>query len=193
MLVMHPSYVPERRVSGVLFADYVRMMRGQKDVDWSAQLEPQDVQYLLGKIEPKAWYPMDTFERMGNAILARVAGGSVEAVRAWGRFSVDQLRTAQPGLVADGDPVDTLMRFRVLRSTYFDFEAIEVTTLADGEAAIVIHYYMGAQAEEAASYQTMGFFERLLEISGAHEVESRFRERSWAGDPRTVLSLEWVL
>ena len=34
---------------------------------------------------------------------------------------------------------------------------------------------------------------RLLEISGAHEVESRFRERSWAGDPRTVLSLEWVL
>jgi hypothetical protein len=109
----------------------------------------------------------------------------------WGRFSVDQLVHAEPRLVAKGDPIETLDRFRVLRSTYFDFDALTVLSLSVGEAQIAISYHMGTMAEEAASLQTMGFFERLLEVAGATEVFARFLERSWAGDPRTVLDLIW--
>jgi hypothetical protein len=180
-----------RHVKGVLFADYVRMIRSQKSVDWSDSLEPTDIDYLLRKVEPNAWYPMASFERMGNAILRHVAGGDLQAVRMWGRFSVDQLRAAMPTLVADGDPVETLMRFRVLRATFFDFEALSVSTLVDDHAHIVVHYYMGPAAEEAASVQTMGFFERLLEIAGAKDVEAKFSKRSWAGDDETLLELHW--
>ena len=180
-----------RRVKGVLFADYVRMIRGHKDVDWSKHLAPEDMTYLTLRIEPDAWYPMATFERFGNAILSEVAAGQLEAVRMWGRFSVDQLRSTAPMLVCEGEPVETLMRFRVLRSTYFDFDALHVATLFDGHAEIEIRYHMGKMAEEAASYQTMGFFERLLEVAGATEVYSRFLQRSWAGDPRTLLELSW--
>jgi hypothetical protein len=178
-------------VKGVLFADYVRMIRSQKQVDWTRHLAPEDLPYLRVKIDPAGWYPMTTFERFGNAILEEVAHGDLEAVRMWGRFSVDQLRAENPALVAPGNPVDTLMRFRVLRSTYFDFEALAVPTLTDGHARIIIHYHMGATAEEAASHQTMGFFERLLEVAGAEGVQARFVERSWAGDDRTVLDLHW--
>jgi hypothetical protein len=180
-----------RNVKGVLFADYVRMIRGHKGVDWAKQLAPEDLPYLSMRIEPGGWYPMATFERLGNAILREVAGGQLEAVRMWGRFSVDQLRAASPALVSEGQPVETLMRFRVLRSTYFDFEALEVATLIDEHAEIIIRYHMGKMAEEAASYQTMGFFERLLEIAKAADVYSRFAQRSWAGDPRTLLELSW--
>jgi len=180
-----------RNVKGTLFADYVRMIRRHKEVDWSRHLEPGDLAFLEAKVDPSGWYPMTTFERLGDAILHEVAKGELDAVRLWGRLSCDALRFEFPTLVADGDPVDTLRRFRVIRSTFFDFEALEVPALHDDHASIVIHYHMGATAEEAASYQTMGFFERILEIAGSTSVDARFLERSWAGDRTTLLSLDW--
>ncbi len=181
-----------RNVKGILFSDYVRMIRSHKSVDWAAQLPREDMFYLRAKIEPDEWYPMETFERFGNVILREVASNDVEAVRMWGRMSVDQLAAATPALVAEGDPVDTMMRFRVQRATYFDFEALEIPTLTEDHAHVVIHYFMGVVAEEAASFQTMGFFERLLERAGATAISARFLERSWIGDGRTLLSLSWA-
>jgi hypothetical protein len=178
-------------VKGILFADYVRMIRGSKAVDWKKHLEDEDLVYLVARIEPSAWYPMTTFERLGNAILKEIASGDVQAARMWGRISVDQLRIATPALVSDGDPLETLMRFKVLRSTFFDFEAIEVRTAASDHASLLVHYHMGAMAEEAASFQTMGFFERLLVVAGAEAVEARFARRSWAFDSHTLLELHW--
>ena len=34
------------RVKGILFVDYVRMLRAHKGVDWSARLPAEDVPYL---------------------------------------------------------------------------------------------------------------------------------------------------
>jgi hypothetical protein len=167
------------------------MVRRHKGVDWSQHLAPEDLPFLSTAIEPGGWYPMATFERLGNAILKFVANGDLFPVRLWGRYSADQLRADQPTLVSPGDPVETLNRFRVLRSTYFDFDALEILMLHEGGAEIAIAYYMGMPAEEAASFQTMGFFERQLELAGAREVDARFRLRSWAGDGRTVLVLRW--
>jgi hypothetical protein len=99
-----------------------------------------------------------------------------------------------PNLVAAGDPVETMMRFRVQRSTYFDFEAIEIPTLVEDHAEVVIHYFMGPMAEEAASYQTLGFFERLLEVAGATGIDARFASRSWNHvKERTLLELTWSM
>ena len=178
-------------VRGVLFLDYVRMLRSQKAVDWSQHLPPEDVAYLSTKIEPQAWYPMATFERLGNEILRHVARGELFPVQLWGRYSAAQLRTAHPALLAPNNPIETISRFRVLRATFFDFTALEVPMLHDHAAHVVIHYHMGMPAEEAAAIQTLGFFEGLLELAGARDVHARFAEKSWAGDPRTMLELRW--
>ena len=69
-------------------------------------------------IAPTNWYPMATFERMGNAILATVAGGQLNPVLMWGRLQASQLRHAHPSLLAEGDPVESLNRFRVMRETF---------------------------------------------------------------------------
>jgi hypothetical protein len=180
-----------RHVRGVLFLDYVRMLRSQKAIDWSAYLPPEDVRYLSTKIEPDAWYPMATFERLGNEILRHVARGELFPVQLWGRYSAAQLRAAHPLLLERDNPVETINRFRVLRATFFDFTALEVPMLHDDEAHVVIRYHMGMPAEEAAALQTTGFFEGLLELAGARDVRARFAERSWAGDPRTLLHLRW--
>ncbi|MGN6105887.1 MAG: hypothetical protein ACTHU0_12345, partial [Kofleriaceae bacterium] len=181
-----------RHVRGVLFLDYVRMLRSKKAVDWAARLPPEDVAYLGQQIEPNAWYPMATFERMGNEILRTVANGELFPVQLWGRYSAAQLRAAHPMLLAPDDPVESLNRFRVLRETFFDFSALEVRMLHDDEAHVAIGYHMGMPAEEAAAVQTMGFFEGLLELAGATDVHAKLTERSWAGDPRTLLVVKWM-
>jgi hypothetical protein len=185
--------VSDRRVRGVLFLDYVRMLRAQKGVDWRKHLPEQDLLYLRMTIEPDAWYPMATFERMGNQILRTTAQGEMLTVQLFGRYSAGQLRAKHPSLLAPGDPIETLNRFRVMRETFFDFPALEVPILHDEEAQIIVRYHMGMPAEEAASYQTMGFFEGLLELAGVRDLRASLRERSWAGDPRTLIALSWRL
>ena len=173
-----------RRVKGTLFVDYVRMLRRRGDVDWSQHLEAVDIGYLVRRIDADAWYPMETFERMGVAILAEIAQGNLDAVRIFGRVSIDRLCVTYPNLIAQGDPRDTLMRFQVLRRSFFDYAALDIGSISDGEASIVVSYGMGPRAEEAASWQTLGFFERLLEAAGASGVKARFALRSWTGDSR---------
>lgn len=182
----------KRQVRGILFLDYVRMIRGHKGVDWTRLLAPEDLHYLIAKINPDAWYPMTTFERMGDAILKEVAGGDFEAVRLWGRLSVETLIKAHPTLLAKADPIETLMRFRVHRSTYFDFDTLAIPTLTIDHASVIVRYGMGKTAEEAASYQTMGFFEGLLLAAGANEVNARFASRSWSCDPETLIEIDWT-
>jgi hypothetical protein len=180
-----------RRVRGVLFLDYVKMLKAQKGVNWSQHLPEQDLIFLAMTIDPDAWYPMATFERMGNQILRTTARGEMFPVQLWGRYTVSQLRAKHPNLLAPGDPIETLNRFRVMRETFFDFPALEVPILHHDEAQIVVRYHMGMPAEEAASHQTMGFFEGLLELAGARELQAAFRERSWVGDPRTLIAIRW--
>jgi len=181
-----------RFVKGTLFVDYVRMLRSRKDVDWSATLQPQDMSFLAQPILPANWYPMETFERLGLAILREIAKGSLEAVQAWGRFSMDELRAVHADLVAEGDVVESLMRFQVLRGSFFDFRAIEILEVTDGEARIQVAYGMSKEAEEAASYQTLGFFERLIELAGVRPSRARFAAMSWRGDPATIIELGWT-
>ncbi len=180
-----------RRVKGSLFVDYVRMLRSRRDVDWSKYLNAEDHGYLVQRVEPETWYPMETFERMGIAIFDEVARGDLEVVRMFGRVSIDWLCRSHENLVAHGDPRDSLMRFQVLRQTLFDYPAISIATITDADASIHIRYGMSAKAEEAASWQTLGFFERLLEVAGATKVKAWFGARSWNGDAVTAVSLAW--
>jgi hypothetical protein len=182
---------PVRLVRGVLFLDYVRMLRSQKPPKLSEHLTAEDLGYLQIHIHPDSWYPMATFERLGNAILATVTHGELFPVRLWGRYSVTQLMRAHPTLLAPGDPVESLNRFRVLRETFFNFPALDVVMLHELEADIAIRYHMGMPAEQAAAFQTMGFFEGLLEHAGARDVRAEFSEKSWDGNSRTLMALRW--
>jgi hypothetical protein len=183
--------VSERHVKGTLFMDYVRMIRAYKGGQWATHLAPDDLTYLARRIEPETWYPMDTFERMGLAILAEIQP-DLEVIRAWGRGQIDVLCAHDPSPLVPGDPMHTLMRFRVLRASFFDYPALEITDLSDGAATLTISYGMSQSAEEAASFQTVGFFERLLEVAGASDVGASFASKAWEGDLVTTVRLVWT-
>lgn len=181
----------DKHVKGTLFVDYIRMIKGRKDVDWSRHLEPADLEILKLRIEPNEWYPLDTFERMGMAILQEIAGGDMEAVYHFGRYYMDGLFKIHGSLIVEGDPMESLMRFQVLRSTFFDFEAVTLDDLMGNEAKLLMNYGMGKIAEEASACQTVGFFERLLELSGARNVSYEYVWKSWEESPPTIVQLKW--
>ena len=113
-------------------------------------------------------------------------------VREWGRMSIDWLCAVHPNLVAPDDPRESLMRFQVLRQSFFDYPALVMHDITDGEAHVIIAYGMGHTAEEAASFQTLGFFQRLLEVSGAKDVTIGFSSTTWEGGPNTLLAMQWT-
>lgn len=182
---------PMRQVRGVLFVDYVRMLRATKIPTLTQYLTAEEMSYLTRPIEKDAWYPMPVFEKLGVAILAIVARNEMFPVRLWGRYSATQLHKQYPSLLSPSDPTETLNRFRVLRETFFDFPALTVPLLNEEAAQITVTYHMGNPAEEAAAFQTMGFFEGLLELAGCTDIHADFRSRSWAGDPQTLLTIQW--
>src|SRR5262245_1855141 len=148
-----------RCVRGHFFAEYVRMIRRRKDVEWERKLPREDMTYLEQRIEFDDWYPMETFERLGIAILSELDGVTLDAVRAWGRFSARQHNAEHPDLVAANDPVESLMRLKVMRSTLFNFPAFDIPTLIESHARVAVTYHMSPTAEEAACHQTLGFCE----------------------------------
>lgn len=180
-----------RHVRGSFFSDYVRMIRRRKDVDWEAFLNATDLDYVRNQVDPSGWYPMAVFERLGDAILAHSGQATLAAVRMWGHLSVSAVVSVHPELIATNDPMESLMRLKVMRASLFDFPAFDLPALLPEHAQVDVTYHMGASAEEAACYQTMGFCEGVVSLAGGTQIEARFLECAWAGAPRTRIELLW--
>jgi hypothetical protein len=181
----------ERRVKGSLFVDYVRMLRSRKDVNWKRYLQDEDLPFLVERIHPDGWYPMETFARFGLAILDEIAHGDPFLARAWGRLSADQLVSMEPEILAEGDPRESVMRLVVHRRSFFDFDVVDLTQLSDTLAEVRVNYGMTPRAEQAACLQTLGFFGRLVELAGGRGVMAQLIVRSWEGDAITAFTVTW--
>ncbi len=178
-------------VKGVLFADYVRMLRAHRGRTLSEFLEDGDLAYLDQTIDLDTWYPMESFERLGLAIFQAIAEGDLGLVRDWGRASVARVVSLNHHVLVPGDPRESLMRFFVLRRSLFDYEALSMLQLCDASASIGVEYGMQPLAEQAAAVQTMGFFEGLIGLSEASDIRAEFLETSWRGDRQTIIGFGW--
>jgi hypothetical protein len=112
------------------------MLRAHKGVDWSPYLMTADMPFLSTRIEPARWNPMDSFERMGVAILREIVRDDLRLVEHFGRVSLDALCKQYDNLVAPRDPNESLLRFRVLRQSFFDFPALEIIITLGGLALL---------------------------------------------------------
>ncbi|MEW5741962.1 MAG: response regulator [Myxococcota bacterium] len=180
-----------RHVRGILFVDYVRMVRRQLPA-WREVLSAADVAVVSQKVDAASWYPMADFERLGLAILEHVVRGERDAIRLWGRESVKSVLQFFPDLTVIGDPRESIMRFQTFLSALFDFPAITVEGVDDEDAAFRIAWGMSPLAEEAATWQAIGFFEELVTASGGMNVRTKLQSRSWIpGEPPTEFTLHW--
>jgi hypothetical protein len=120
---------------------------------------------------------LDPVRSSDAPILAEVEHVTLDTVRLWGRFSARRFAGDHPELVAPNEPLESLMRLKVLLSTLFDFTAFDIPMLTEGYAELAITYHMGPRADEAACHQTLGFTEEVLSLAGARVVRDVSRER----------------
>lgn len=167
----------ERRVRGILFIDYVKMLRSHKVAEKAGQhLKLDDAPFLIGRLDPDGWYPMATFERLGLAILSEIVGLETDSIRLWGRAQLAGLLKFFPDLAHAGDARDGIMRLQTLMRSLFDFECVTVEEVDDESAYVRVSYGMSGPAELAATWQTIGFFEELVTNSGGQEVNSELKD-----------------
>lgn len=214
--ILKSSTTQPRMVRGSLFLDYVRIVKRARALH-SARLWPEDRECLAQPVVPDQWYPMATFERLGLVIIdsfmgviwtdddardepADAAGRRAgmltvnsEPIRMFGRHQIPAIAAQFPELVVPKSPRETLMRFRVLLSSFFDFPALDMLSINDTSAEITIDFGMSPPAERAAAFQTLGFFEALLAMAGAPHHHCELVQRSWEVPGRpTRLRLAWV-
>jgi len=176
-----------------LFVDYVRMLRRQLP-SWREVLSPADAELVSGRVDVDAWYPMASFERLGVAILEHVVRGEHDSIRLWGRQQVQAILTYLPALKSDDDPRDSVMRFHTFLSSLFDFSTVSIDSADDQEAVLRVGFGMCPAAEEAATWQCVGFFEELVAASNGREATGRLLRRSWLlGEPETTFAVTWVM
>lgn len=180
-----------RNVRGVLYVDYVRTLR-RYVADWQTVLPPDVVAVVSARADPDRWYPMASFEQLGVAILDHVVRGEIDAVRLWGRETLKVVLPFFPDLNAVGDPRESLMRFQNFFLGLFDFETVALEDLNDEEASFRVHWGMSPRAEEAATWQAIGFFEEMVTAAGGRNVRTKLHSRSWLPrEPPTTFSLHW--
>jgi CheY-like chemotaxis protein len=176
-----------------LYVDYVRMLRRQLHA-WREVLAPGDAELVAARVDVDAWFPMAQFERLGLAILEHVVRGEHDAIRLWGRQQVQAILAFLPILKTDNDPRESVMRFQNFLTSLFDFEAVTLDSVDDEEAVVRVRYGMCPKAEEAATWQTVGFFEELVSSSGGREAAGHLRSRAWLpGEPPTAFSVSWTM
>lgn len=145
------------------------------------------------QVTPDGWYPVETFERMALAWLHLIAAGRPETSCQLGSKTVDMLLQRNPELLAADDVRETVMRCLVMRQSLFDFDAVTVRGVSDTDVQLELKHGLSPLAEHAASFQTVGFVTRLLELCGATDIETAFPARSWDGDAHTTLEITWQL
>ena len=175
---------------GVLFADYVRMLRREWSA-WRDEASPEEKAALEARVDVNQWYPMATFERLGLRILKEVVGQETDSIRLWGRGQVQTILSFLPDLATSDDPRESVMRFANFLASLYDFAAVQVEHVDDEDAVLLIDYGMSAPAEEAAAWQTVGFFEELVTASKGRGVRSAIESARWQGAPATRAHLPW--
>jgi CheY-like chemotaxis protein len=161
---------------------------------WASQLPAADAAIVGARVDVNEWYPMEAFERLGLAILDHVVRGETDSIRLWGRQQVQAILAYLPELRMADDPRESVMRFQNFLSTLFDFPAVTLESVDDVECVLSVGYGMGSRAEEAATWQTVGFFEELVSAAGGREATGRLLSRGWVpGAPGTSFTVEWVL
>jgi hypothetical protein len=181
-----------KQVEGSLFAEYVQMIKKNKHISWNKHLGSSEMEFVDQTIHPSQWYPYEVYQQYGAAIFQEIAGGKPEVAYSWGKETMDRLAGLyKRNLIEKGDPLKSLSKLRALTRNVFNFDSFEMTVHGENHVDIAVDLTFGTEAIQGYSYQMLGSFQRLVELSGVDDVKAEFSAKSWEGDDKTVIELRW--
>lgn len=176
------------QIKGALLIDFAKLIRENKNRDWKKYLNEDDLKLIFGTVLPNFWYPIGTYERAGFAIFKEIGQGQKQNAWVWGKFLIEDLgKKYYKNLVQYQDPIGSFQRCQTFLNQWFKFDdpkfqAIEVEQLAPNQVKITVRYDHPLDFFEASVYQVAGSMERIAELNGGKEVNTKVTEIN-AQDP----------
>jgi hypothetical protein len=181
-----------KKVKGTMLIDLVRMIRGNKELDWNKYLKPEDWNVINERILPSAWYPLEVYQRCGRATFQLLAQGNLELVRLRGRVRGKELfESVYKWITADRTPKEALEQFIRIYGQFFNFSTITFEEVAKGHSKILFDYDVADRTVELYCYQLMGELDALIEIVGGKNARIKLIAKRWEGAPVTIFDVSW--
>ncbi len=182
----------ERKVKGTMVVDQVKMIRGNKGMNWSKYLRTEDWEEINKRILPSEWYPLELYRRLGLATFNVLGQGNVDVVRLRGQIRGRELfETIYKPVITPQDPTISLNRFVVVYSQLFNFSFLKFENAGPGHAKIFHGYDRIDPVTKPYCYQLMGHLDVLVEIAGGKNVKIEFTAMEWEGAPETIFDITW--
>jgi len=182
----------ENLVKGTMLIDYARLIRANKDRNWSKYLEPEDMEIIKGKIFSSVWYHYKSFERIGMAVFHEIAGSNIETARVFGRFFWKNLLTGvYRTILSDRDPYRCLERYAILREQFFNFATHEIKKLGDKHVHSIITLGEMSPGLEPFCAQLAGGFDTIMESADCQNPRVEIIQKEWEGAPATIYDISW--
>lgn len=180
-------------VKGTMLIDQVRMIRGNKNINWDKYLTPEDQHVIKNYILPSAWYPADTYKRCGRAVFQELAGGDAEIVRMRGQIRGRELfETTYKHVVAESNPMMALGNFVRLYGQLFNISPLDFKKLGDTHAQVTYFYDDKTEPGNLPfCYQLMGHMDTLILMTGGKNIKIELKDKLWEGADSTVFDIQW--
>ena len=164
----------ERKVKGTFLIALAMIINHRKDIDWAGQSEltEQDLKRIRERILASAWYELDLFERMGEAVYKLVGGARPEGAYEFGegimwRILSDVYKTS----LLKGNPQEALTRFSQLyHGIFFNTGKAEFQPTDSGGIFTISDPY-GIPTQESFGYMIKSLLARIVKENQGKNVQ----------------------
>jgi len=126
------------RVKGSMLIDMGKMVRRNHDKPWQKYLTMDDMKIVGGMIIPAAWYPLDTFRRVGIAVLEVFGQGRPESAEDWGKNLVDRVPSdLYKNFFDKNDPKNAIRNYVSVNMRVFDFMRLKMRDGGENSVSII--------------------------------------------------------
>lgn len=182
----------ELKVKGTMFVDQVKMIRANKNLDWSKHLSPADWEIINTRVLPSEWYPLEIYVKCSMAVFKVVAQENLDVVRFRGKMRGKELfENVYKSLVTPNDPSFSLGRFVGVYMQLFNFSTLKLEHAGKNHERLYHDSKHTLHANRPYIHQLIGHLEVLIEMAGGKNVKFEIPDKQWEGAPVTIIDITW--
>ncbi|MCS6886246.1 MAG: hypothetical protein RMM17_10245 [Acidobacteriota bacterium] len=159
-----------------------------------SSLPPKDRDKLRSPVFENNWYDFETLDAVDRYVVSKLGGGDERLLHELGRFSADYNYLRLPAKLHGLPPEELLKnatRFNVIFQDSGIFSYESVTPSSQDEQGLVLVYEYPEDIPESYFASGVGFFERLVELSGHKVTYAGGEQKKESGVCRHRYEIRW--
>ncbi len=180
-----------KKVKGSMFIKIAKGIRADKTGVYQKLLSKEDRDFLSQNILSASWYPFDIYKRCFNALAEVQARGNKDVWIQWGRAQGDEMIASVYGRVVTAeDPRKAMQKLKIFFKLMYDFGTLIIDFISDNEMEFT---YKDFDPDFEVSFIVgQAWIQRILELCGCKDVQSKFLVKSWEGAGDSKLHFSWI-